>query len=501
MTGERHKIAILGAGFGGLGMAARLKESGEHSFVVLEKAGRIGGTWRENTYPGCACDIPSHLYWYSFDPQPDWSHVFSPQSEILRGLECFAERRGLNDHVRLNTEVVTAAWDDDESLWRIHTAGGDVIVAEVLITAWGQLNRPKLPDIEGRETFAGLAFHSAQWPHDASLAAKRVGCIGNGASAVQIIPEAAQQAERLIVFQRSASYVVPRQDRAYTDDERTTFTHDLAALLADREAIYLDFESRFGAMRPGTPKSEEFTAIARANLEAQIADPVLREKLWPDYPLGCKRVLLSDDFYPAMVRPNVSLVTDRILRIEPDGVRTADGCLHELDLIVYATGFETTSLLGVTDITGRAGRSLRNEWGGVPQAYFGMAVAGFPNLFMLYGPNTNLGHNSIIAMLEYQFSYVLQALSLVQEKRAAAIEVRAEAMDCFNRDIQERLRGSAWLAGCTNWYKTADGRVTNNWCGSVEDYKAETARLCISDYDLFAPAAEIAASANSLNQE
>lgn len=501
MSGGRCKIAILGAGFGGLGMGARLKESGEHSFVILEKADRLGGTWRDNTYPGCACDVPSHLYWYSFDPQPDWSHAFAPQSEILRGLEGFAGRRGLNDHIRLNTEVSSASWDGHESAWRVHITNGGEIVANILITAWGQLNRPQLPDIEGRETFSGLGFHSARWRHDVDTAGKRVGCIGNGASAAQIIPEIAKRAEHLTVFQRSASHVVPRQDRAYTEEERHTFTHDVNALLADREAIYQDFESRFFAMRPGSAKAEEFTAIARANLDAQVSEPVLREKLWPDYALGCKRVLLSDDFYPAMIRPNVSLVTERIVCVEPDGVRTADGRLHELDVIIYATGFETTSFLSAKDITGRAGRSLRNEWGGVPQAYFGMTIAGFPNLFMLYGPNTNLGHNSIIAMLECQFNYVLQALRLLDEKHAAALEVRAEAMERFNDDLQERLRGSAWMAGCTNWYKTADGRVTNNWCGSVEDYKAETAQFKLADYDVLIRETELVRSAHSSDQE
>ena len=501
MARQRYKVAILGAGFGGLGMAARLKESGESSFVVLEKAGRIGGTWRDNTYPGCACDVPSHLYWYSFDTQPDWSHVFSPQSEILRGLESFAARRGLNEDIRLNTEVTAAQWDDHECAWHIRTANCGEIIANALVTAWGQLNRPKLPDIDGREIFTGISFHSARWQHDTSLGGKRVGCIGNGASAVQIIPEIAQQAEHLTVFQRSASHVVPRQDRAYTEEERRTFTHDLSSLLADREAVYLDFESRFHAMRPGSAKAEEFTTIARTNLEAQISDPVLREKLWPDYPLGCKRVLLSDDFYPAMTRSNVILVTERIAHIESGGVRTADGRLHQLDVIIYATGFETTSFLGVTDITGRARRSLRNEWGGVPQAYLGMTVAGFPNMFMLYGPNTNLGHNSIIAMLECQFSYVLQALHVLEEKRTTALEVRADAMERFNCDLQERLHGSAWLAGCTNWYKTADGRITNNWCGSVEDYKAETAQLQLSDYDLLITEAELAPSAHSFDQD
>jgi cation diffusion facilitator CzcD-associated flavoprotein CzcO len=492
-----YKVAIIGAGFGGLGMAARLKESGEESFVILEKAGRLGGTWRENTYPGCACDVPSHLYWYSFDAQPDWSHVFSPQAEILGQLESFAERRGLTPHIRFDTEVATARWDETESCWRIVTKSGQDIEAAALVTAWGQLNRWRMPDMEGRDSFAGVAFHSAQWRQDAVLEGQRVACIGNGASAVQIIPEIAAQAERLTVFQRSAGWVVPRADRAYTDEERKLFASDAQVLLSDREAIYAEHESRFYAMRPGSPKWEEFTGIARAHLEAQVSDPVLRAKLTPDYPLGCKRVLLSDDFYPAMTRPNVELVTERILRIEPAGVRTADGRLHELDVIVFATGFETMSFLSVMDVTGRGGRSLRRAWSDGASAYYGIAVAGFPNFFMLYGPNTNLGHNSIIAMLECQFEYILQALRVMRERRASALEVRADALDRFNRDVEERLQGSAWASGCNSWYKNASGRITNNWCGSVEDYKAETARLQLTDFNLTTTAAELAGSAAS----
>ncbi len=478
-----HRVAILGAGFSGLGMAARLQDSGENSFVILEKAGSIGGTWRDNSYPGCACDVPSHLYWYSFDQQPDWSHIFSPQTEILRNLECFVERRRLATHIRFHAEVVAASWDQAQSAWRIVLASGEEVIAGALVAAWGQLNRPKLPAIDGRDSFAGSSFHSARWRHDAVLDGKRVACIGNGASAVQIIPEIAPKGESLAVFQRSPSYVVPRQDRAYTGEERTQFTTDPQSLLADRQLIYLDLESRFEAMQPASAKAAEFLGIARAHLESQIADPDLRRKLWPDYPLGCKRILVSDDFYPAMSRSNVELVTEPITRMEPPGVRTADGQLREFDVVIYATGFETTSLLGAMDIGGRDGLSLRQEWLGGAQAYLGMTVAGFPNFFMLYGPNTNLGHNSIITMLECQFDYLLQALRLSHEKQAA-IEVRADAMQSFNNHLQQRLRGSAWDGGCASWYKTPGGRIVNNWCGSVEDYKAATAQLETTHYNL-----------------
>jgi cation diffusion facilitator CzcD-associated flavoprotein CzcO len=348
-----------------------------------------------------------------------------------------------------------------------------------------------LPDIPGRNSFQGTAFHSAEWRHDVSLEGKRVACIGSGASAIKIIPEIARQAGHLTVFQRSAAYVVPRMDRAYTPEERELFASDSNAFWADREASYAACEARYSAKLPSSPEWQEFMAISRAHLEGQVSDPILREKLRPDYPLGCKRVLLSDDFYPAMTLPHVELETERIARIEPLGIRAADGRLHELDIIIYATGFETSSFLSVMDINGRDGRSLREEWHNGASAYYGMAVAGFPNFFMLYGPNTNLGHNSIIAMLECQFEYILQAQRLMHERQASALEIRPDAMQRFDREVKQRLQGRAWASGCTSWYKNASGRIKANWWGSIEDYKRETARLEVDDFEL-APAAELA---------
>ena len=475
------EVVILGAGFAGLGMASQLKAAGENSFLILEKADRVGGTWRDNSYPGCACDIPSLQYWYSFDHPPEWSHVFSPQPEILRNIEAFAHRQGLGSHIRLHSEVTEARWDDAQSLWVIQTADGKTIEARVLVAAWGQLNRPTLASIPGRDTFAGPAFHSAQWRHDVDLTGKRVGCIGSGASAIQIVPAIAPQAGQLSVFQRSAPYIVPRMDRAYDEPERSQFQADPQFYSTSREAIYRENEIRFGAMLLGSPTAAEFLTLARAQLEQQIPDPVLREKLTPDYPLGCKRILLSDDFYPALLRPNVQLVTEQITAIEPAGVRTADGRLHTADVLVYATGFETNSFQGPVEIYGRRGASLRDQWSTGARAYLGIAVENCPNFFLLYGPNTNLGHNSIIEMLECQFRYVLEALSLLRD--AEALEVKREAANRFHHEVQDDLRKTAWGAGCHSWYKTADGQIVNNWSGSVEDYKAATAHLNQSDYD------------------
>jgi cation diffusion facilitator CzcD-associated flavoprotein CzcO len=491
-----YQVAILGAGFGGLGMARQLKAAGEDSFVILEKASRIGGTWRDNSYPGCACDIPSHLYWYSFEQQPpDWSEVFSPQEEILGNLESFVDRACLRNHIRLNSEVTAAQWDETRLLWSIRTAAGETILARTLIAAWGQLNRPILPAIEGRDSFVGPAFHSAQWRHDVDLTGKQVACIGSGASAIQIIPAIAPQTAHLSVFQRSAPFVVPRGNRPYEEPEREQFQTDSQSYWSSRDAIYQDAELRFGAMLPGSVKHGEFTAMARAHLESQVSDPVLREKLWPDYPLGCKRVLLSDDFYPAITRSNVELVTAPIVAIEPSGIRTADGQLHAVDVILYSTGFETNSFLGPVEIGGRHGRSLREQWRGGPRAYLGITVENFPNFFLLYGPNTNLGHNSIIAMLECQYRYVMQALEALKQESASALEVRGDAADRFHVELQERLRSTAWSAGCHSWYKTADGHIVNNWSGSVEDYKAATARLETADYELYLASTSVMSSA------
>ena len=482
---KSYRVAIIGAGFAGIGMAMRLKAEGENSFVILEKSDRVGGTWRDNNYPGAACDIQSHLYWYSFDTQqPDWSHVYCEQPEILGNMERLVDRTGLKPHIRFNAEVAEASWDDLGALWHIRTAGGDLIMARYLVTAWGQLNRPSHGGIEGRESFNGVAFHSSRWRHEVDLAGKRVASIGNAASAVQFIPRIAPRVAELTVFQRSANYVVPRMDRAYRPEERRLFRAEPERLMASREAFYRDHETWHEAMKPGTETANQFTAVARAHLEAQVPDPTLRQKLWPDYPIGCKRILISDDFYPALTRPNVSLVTAGISRIEPYGVRTTDGILHEVDAIIFATGFETLSFLGSVAITGRGRKSLRDAWRNGPEAYLGMNISGFPNLFMLYGPNTNLGHNSIISMLECQFDYVLQAIAATQRNQADAVDVRAEVMTEFNRQLQQDLRGTAWAGGCTSWYKTANGRITNNWSGTVEDYSQRTACFNPTEYEM-----------------
>lgn len=481
---EHTKIAIIGAGLGGIGMGIRLKDNGEESFVLLEKAGRVGGTWRDNTYPGAACDVQSHLYWFSFDDQPDWSRIYPLQAEILANIERLVARHGIAPHIRFDAELASARWDDAASVWHLSLKDGRALTANAVVTAWGQLNRPSTKGIEGVEDFGGDWFHSARWDHDVTLEGRRVASVGNGPSAAQFIPEVAAVAGHLTVFQRSPNYVVPRLDRPYTEEERRFFLDDPARLLESREGYYQEHETWHQAMRQNTPTAAEFGRVAREHLETQVADPALRERLWPSYPVGCKRLVISDDFLPAMARPNVTLVTERIERVERGGIRTADGVLHEVDAIIYGTGFDTLQFLGAGDIAGRGGQSLRQTWQEAPEAYLGMAVAGFPNFFMLYGPNTNLGHNSILLMLEAQYRYILEALAAVNANGGRPIDVRPDALAAFNVQLQQELSGSSWAGSCMSWYKTADGRITNNWSGSVEDYRADTARLRLEDYEL-----------------
>lgn len=471
------KVAILGAGFAGLCMGLTLKAAGEASFAILEKASEVGGTWRENIYPGCGCDIPSHLYSYSFEPNPDWPEIYSAQPEILAYIKGVAEKHGLYSHLRFDSEVVGATWDEAEQLWRVRTADGAEITAEAFVTAWGQLNRPKLPPIEGRDTFAGTAFHSANWNSSIDLAGKRVAVIGNGASAIQFVPEVAKVAGHLTVFQRSPSWIVPRMNRPYTDEEKGRFRNEAGFREHVRQQIFDMAEDRLAARRAGVPLEDP--PIPLVHLHAQVQDPELRAKLTPDYEVGCKRVLISNDFYPALTRPNVTLVTDAIARMTPQGVVDAMGVLHEADVVIYATGFETKSFAGETAIVGVNGVSLAQAWAKGPEAYLGITVAGFPNLFMMYGPNTNLGHNSIIYMIEAQAGYVLQAL-----KAGAPVSVRPEVMARYNDEIQAQLANTPWAGSCTSWYKTPEGKILNNWPGTARAYAETVARFDPADYQI-----------------
>jgi cation diffusion facilitator CzcD-associated flavoprotein CzcO len=470
-------VAIVGAGFGGLGMATRLERAGL-DYVVLEKAGGIGGTWRENTYPGAGCDVPSHLYSFSFH-QRSWPRRYASQADILRYLEGLADGYRLGPRLRFHAEVVSATFD--EGRWRLALAGGEEITARSVVSSVGQLNRPAVPDIPGRERFLGPAWHSARWEHGCPLDGRRVAVVGTGASAIQFVPEIARRAARVHVFQRSAPYVVPKPDRPYGPVERRLYETVPLLRRADRLRIYLLGELLGAALvgSPGLRKNLE--ARWRAFMESQVEDEELRARCTPDYVVGCKRILFSNDWYPTLQLPSVELVTDPIAAITDTGVATADGVHREVDAIVYGTGFQATGFLQPMRVTGVRGRDLHETWRNGAEAYRGVTVAGFPNFFMLYGPNTNLGSNSIIFMLEAQIGYVARALAAMRRRRLEWVDVRDDVQAGFNRWVEALSSRTVWETGCRSWYTTA-GRNTNNWPTYPFRYRRQLRRFDLRDY-------------------
>lgn len=481
------RVAILGAGFGGLCAAIRLQQAGLTEFTIYEKSDGVGGTWRDNSYPGAGCDVPSHLYSFSFASERNWTRKFARQPEILDYIERITDRYGLRRHLRCNTTVTRLDWSDDDRTWTLTFADGTTAVADVVISGLGQLNRPAFPDIAGRETFAGTTFHSARWDHDHDLTGERVAVIGSGASAVQFIPEVQRQAGELVVFQRSPNWIMPRNDRAFTDAERRRFATVPGWQRLYRSFIYWTFETRFFALQEGSKAGPIAAKITKDYLRKEVADPELRAKLTPDYPVGCKRILISDDFYRALTQPNVEVVTDRIDRIEADAVVTADGRRREVDTIIYGTGFRSTEFLAPLEVHGRGGVDLHEVWRDGAEAYEGITVSGFPNLFVLYGPNTNLGHNSIIFMLECQVHYVMALLHRMVADGLAAVDVRPEVQASYNAEIQASVKRLVWASDqCSSWYKTDSGKVTNNWPHYTIQYWARTRTPNLDAYEAVA---------------
>jgi len=461
-----HRIVIVGSGFSGLGMAIRCKQEGIEDFVVLEREQTLGGTWRDNTYPGCACDVPSHLYSFSFAPNPDWSRTFSRQPEIFAYLRRVAAEHGIEPHMRYGHDVSSARWDEQRELWRIQTAAGE-LTATMLVTGTGPLSDPKLPEIEGIESFQGRIFHSARWDHGREIDGERVAVIGTGASSIQLVPRIQPRVAKLHVFQRTAPWVMPHRDRPVTRWERRLYRILPAAQRLVRAAVYFGRELYvLPFMHPREGSIAE--RIARRHLSAQVRDPELRERLTPGYRIGCKRILISNTYYPALQQPNAEVVTDAIARFTPRGIVTADGRERELDTVILGTGFHVTDMPAAEWIRGRDGRSLAEVWQGSPQAHLGTAVAGFPNLFLLVGPNTGLGHNSIVFMIESQLRYLMGCLRHMQRNGQEIAEVREPAQRSYNERLQQRLRGTVWTSGgCESWYTDANGRNTTIWPGST----------------------------------
>lgn len=482
-TSTSPSIAIVGTGFGGIGMALELKRAGFDDIVILEKGDDIGGVWRENTYPGAACDIPSPYYSFSTEPNPTWSSRFSPQAEIKDYIRRVVDDNDLRRHIRFGVEVTAATFDEASAQWRLSTDTGEEYVADVFVPATGQLSRPALPNIAGIDTFSGPSFHSAEWDHSVDLRGKRVAVIGTGASAVQFVPAIQPDVEHLTVFQRSAPWVLPRPEVVYKQWHHTLFRTLPFTRLAERFGFWLLCEVLALGLVDVPKMRPLFAAIAKFHLHRQVPDKRLRAKLTPDYEPGCKRGLFSGDYYPALGQPNVHLETTGIERIEPSGVRTTDGTLHQADVIIYGTGFKTSEFLGPMAVHGLDGRKLADEWSEGAHAYLGITVPGFPNMFLMYGPNTNLGVGSIIYMLECQASYIGKAVRLLARNGTGAMDVKADVARRFDERLQSRLDRSVWTS-CSSWYRNEHGRITNNWPGTVSSYRLATRTLDPDDYRL-----------------
>ena len=470
-------VAIIGSGFAGLCMGIKLAEEGRRSFAIFEKADRIGGTWRDNHYPGCACDIPSHLYSFSFDLNPRWSHKFSPAPEILRYLEGCVERHGLGPYVRLGHELERAELDEATLTWRLYFAGGREVTARHVVFGIGALSRPAYPDIPGLGEFRGHSFHSAAWDHAYAPEGRDVAVIGTGASAIQFVPELARRARRLDVYQRTPPWILPRVDRPFSARRRAAFARLPALARLYRWWIYASLEWRVMGLtiEPRILKLVEH--FGKQHIARSIEDPALRDALTPRYTPGCKRILLSDDYYPAIARPNVSLVTCAIERVTEHGVLTRDGQERKVDAIVLGTGFRVTDFLTPLVVLGRGGTDLNDAWQKDAEAYLGTAVTGFPNLSLLVGPNTGLGHNSMVFMIEAQVGHVMRTLRELDRRGARAVDVRPAAQASFNAALQPRLERSVWQSGCKSWYLATSGKNTTLWPGFTIEFWLRTLRV------------------------
>ena len=488
------RVAIVGGGFGGLGAAIRLKQDGVDDFVVLERGAEVGGTWRDNTYPGCACDVESHLYSLSFAPEPSWTHRFSRQPEIWEYLQRLTRDFDLAPHIRFESEVCSAAWDGRARRWRIETTRG-ALTAQALVAATGPFSAANVPALAGLDRFEGPAFHSAHWDHGVDLRGRRIAVIGTGASSIQIVPEIQREVAALYLFQRTAPWILPRPDAPIPEWRRRLYRRFPLVQRAIRLAIYLYREVWIVVFRHPAAMARA-QKIASRHLERSIADPVLRARLTPDYTMGCKRMLLSNDFYPAVAQPNVEVVTAPIVEVRERSIVAADGVERPVDAIVFGTGFRVTDPPIASRIRGRDGRTLNEVWAGSPRAHLGTTVAGFPNLFMLLGPNTGLGHNSVVYMTEAQIEHLVGALRYMRAHGIDAIEPTPAAEDAFVAGVDRRMRGTVWLSGgCSSWYLDRTGRNSTLWPDSSWRYYRRASRFAAADYmraPAAAPAADVA---------
>lgn len=485
---RRVRFLIVGTGFSGLCAAIKLKQAGEGDLVLLERAGAIGGTWRDNTYPGCACDVPAHLYSFSFELNPSWSHTFAPGPEIWAYLEHCCDKYDLRRHIEFHQTVCEARFDPASSTWDVRTSEGGHYQADFVIFGIGGLSNPTIPNIAGAASFAGRQFHTATWDHSVDLAGKRVAVIGTGASAIQVVPAIAPKVQNLVLFQRTPPWVLPRMARYYSEGRKTLFTHVPAAMRLLRGIFYRLSEG----VTPWLTKFQEdsrgqrlIMRLARDNIRRSIRDPELAARLTPGYAPGCKRLLLSNDYYPALARDNVRLVTDSIVGITPGGIKTAGGEEIAVDVIIWATGFAVQEYLKGLRIFGSASQDLSEIWQRRPEAYLGTMCSGFPNLFFLTGPNTGLGTNSVVVMIEAQVGLILDCLRLLKGRGGRRIDVRTEAMQRYNEALQERLRQTVWNSGgCRSWYLDDAGHNYTLWPGTTREFRARTERAQADDFTI-----------------
>jgi cation diffusion facilitator CzcD-associated flavoprotein CzcO len=482
---QSPSIAVVGGGFGGVGAITMLRRAGYDDVTVFERGSRVGGVWHHNTYPGAACDVPSHLYEFSFAPNPRWSRRFAPQAEIQAYLEDVARRHGVLGRIRTGTEVQDARWDAERATWVLQTSAGPH-EADVLLTACGQLSVPTVPAIPGLESFEGPAFHTARWRHDVELAGRRVAVVGSGCSAIQVVPAIQPIVEHVDVYQRSPGWTIPKMDYAYSERAQQLFERFPVVQRLDRKLIFGFMELGALAMTGQRWLLPPFRAVARRQITKAIDDPELRAKVTPTDEVGCKRVMLTDEWYPTLTKPNVDLVAERIAEVTATGVRTEDGVERRADVLVLATGFKSHGFVAPMQIAGAEGRMLADEWAQVARAYLGMSVPGFPNLFLLYGPNTNGGTGSVIYTIEAGMGHVIAALEELARADARSIEVRRETAEAFDRELRGALAGTVWHSGCTNWYVDENGNDPNQWPWLWSSYRRRTAQIEPGTYELTA---------------
>jgi cation diffusion facilitator CzcD-associated flavoprotein CzcO len=485
MSNTRPSVAVVGGGFAGVGAVVMLRRAGYDDVTVFEKGERVGGVWHHNTYPGAACDVPSHLYEYSFAPNPRWSRRYAPQQEIQAYLEDVARSNGVLDRIRTSTEVQSARWDEERARWVLQTTAGEH-EADVLVTACGQLSVPSVPPIAGLDSFEGPAFHTAQWRHDVDLAGKRVAIIGTGCSAIQVAPAIQPEVQSLTIYQRSPGWTIPKMDYAYSERSKRLFERFPVVQKLDRAGVFWFMELGAAAMTNRRWLLAPFRWLAKWNITRTIKDPQLLAKVLPSDEVGCKRIMLTDEWYPTLLKPNVELVTDRVAEVTPTGVRTADGVEREADVLLLATGFRTHGFVAPMEVTGSGGRTLAEAWSPTPRAYLGMSVPGFPNMFLIYGPNTNGGTGSVIYTIEANVNHVIAALRQLEQARARRIELNAARLDAFDRELRAALATSVWHTGCTSWYVDENGNDPNQWPWLWSTYRKRAEAIEPGVYELSA---------------